>query len=71
MISLIFLSGCTNIGIKLNEGNISEGIKNKAYNRVGVLYREKNLFDLKANAHKDPNLKGDLIRQEYFINLDF
>jgi hypothetical protein len=68
---LILISGCINIGVNLEEGRLAERVHNKAFNRVDVTYKDKSLFNMKANSHRDPNLKGDLIRQEYFINFDF
>jgi hypothetical protein len=69
--SSLLVFGCTNINVNLKESSLSENVKNKALNHVSVSYKEKDLFNVRANSHKDPNLKGDLIRQEYFINLKF
>jgi hypothetical protein len=71
ILSALALCGCSQLNVKEQQTPISDNIPNKILNTVTVEYNEKPIFDLKANSHKDPNLKGDLIRQEYFINIDF
>lgn len=71
IISPFCITGCTNIAVNLKKSQLTENIENEIINKVNISYNKKELLNIKANSHKDPNLKGDLIRQEYFINFDF
>lgn len=69
VIPFLVLCGCSNLQIK--EEPISTKVPNKIINTAVFSVDEKPLFNIKGDSHRDPNLKGDLIRQEYFINFIF
>jgi hypothetical protein len=66
-----FLFGCQSIRVVKKHTAVSDNIPNKILNTATLEFKNRPLFNLKANSHRDPNLKGDLVRQEYFINLNF
>lgn len=65
------LSGCTVLSVKEEYNSPTTQIEEKILNTFHLKYKDKNIAAFKGDSHKDPNLNGDLIRQEYFINIKF
>lgn len=70
VISLL-LASCTSIKIEKSYNRPTPAIKEKILNAFHLKFNEKKIASFKGESVQDPILKDQLVRQEYFLNVDF
>lgn len=65
------LCGCAGFAVKESYNKPTEKINKKILNKLTIENKNKDIFSIKGNSHKDPNFNGNLIRQEYSLEVEF